>query len=84
MTMIYGKINGPWNIGYWPTYSSEGWSLSDNYPKYNISLSNSLQDMKQNSWTIKYSSLTYIYFISISDVPHQSIILAIMLIHQII
>ena len=25
------------------------------YPKYNVSLSNSLQDMKQNRWTIKYS-----------------------------
>ena len=24
------------------------------YPKYNFSPSNSLQDMKQNHWTIKY------------------------------
>ena len=31
------------------------------YPKYNVSLSNSLQDMKQNRWTIKYRSLTYMY-----------------------
>ena len=30
------------------------------YPKYNISPSNSLQDMMQNHWTIKYRSLTYI------------------------
>ena len=31
------------------------------YPKYNTSPSNSIQDIKQNHWTIKYRSLTYIY-----------------------
>ena len=53
MTMIYGKINGSWNIGHWPTYILQGWFLShDHYSKYNISPSNSLQDTKQNHWTI--------------------------------
>ena len=31
------------------------------YPKYNISLLNSFQDMNQNNWTMKYKSLTYTY-----------------------
>ena len=29
MTMIYGKINGPWNIDHCSTYSLQGGSLSD-------------------------------------------------------
>ena len=50
------------------------------YPKYNISPSNSLQDMKQNRWTIKYS----IYLIRSVCVTHWSIIPIMMFIHQII
>ena len=54
------------------------------YPKYNISPSNSLQDIKQNCWTIKYRSLTYIYLIRSIYVTHWSIIPTMMFIHQII
>ena len=39
------------------------------YPKYNISQLNS-QEMKQNHWTIKYRSLTYINLKGQSDVSH--------------
>ena len=35
------------------------WSI---YPKYNIHQSNSLPDIRQNHWTTKYRSVTYIYF----------------------
>ena len=57
--------------------------------KNNLSLrqlypSNSLQDMKQNRWTIKYRSLTYIYLIRSIYVSHWSIIPIMMFIHQII
>ena len=54
------------------------------YPKYNISLSNSLQDIKQNHWTIKYRSLTYIYLMRSMFVRHWSITPTMMCIHQII
>ena len=54
------------------------------YPKYNVSPSNSLQDMKQNCWTIKYRSLTYIYLVRSMYVSHWSIIPTMMFIHQII
>ena len=52
--------------------------------KYNVSPSNSLQDMKQNCWTIKYRSLTYIYLVRSMYVSHWSIIATMMFIHQII
>ena len=54
------------------------------YPKYNVSPSDSLQDMKQNRWTIKYRSLTYIYLVKSMYVSHWSIIQTMMFIHQII
>ena len=44
-------------------YNVDLWVTLIHYPKYNISPSNSLQDIKQNRWTIKYRSLTYIYLI---------------------
>ena len=88
MTMILGKINGPWNIGHWPTYILQGWFWVTliHYPKYNISPSNSLKDMKQNRWTIKYRSLTYMYIYLIRSIcmTHWSIIPTMMFIHQII
>ena len=31
LTMIYGKINGPWNIGHWPTYSLQGRSFESQW-----------------------------------------------------
>ena len=40
------------------------------YPKYNIPPSNSLHDIKQNHWTMKYRSLTYIYFMRSIFVSH--------------
>ena len=54
------------------------------YPKYNISPSNSLQDMKQNHWTIKYRSLTYTYLMRPIFVSHWFIISTMMFIHQIL
>ena len=56
------------------------------YPKYmyNISPSNSLQDIKQNHWTIKYRSLTYIYLMRSIFVPDWSTLPIMMFIHQII
>ena len=37
------------------------------HPKYNFSGVNSLQDMKQTRWIIKYRPLTYIYLRGQSD-----------------
>ena len=54
------------------------------YPKYNVSPSNSFQEMKQNRWTIKYRSLIYIYLVRSMYVSHWSIIPTMMFIHQII
>ena len=79
--LSWGKINGPWNIGHWPTYI---WVTLIHYPKYNVSTSDSLQDMKQNCWTIKYWSLTYIYLVRSNYVSQWSIIATMMFIHQII
>ena len=44
-------------------YMVDLWVTLIHYPKYNISPSNNLQDMKQNRWTIKYRSLTYKYLV---------------------
>ena len=54
------------------------------YPKYNVSPSYSLQDMKPNRWTIKYRSLAYIYFVRSMYVSQWSIIPTMMFIHQLI
>ena len=40
--------------------------------------------MKQNLWTIKYRSMTYIYLVRSNYVSHWSIIPTMMVIHQII
>ena len=65
-------------------YKVDLWVTLIHYPKYNTSPSNSLQDMKQNRWTIKYRSLTYIYLIRSIYVSHWSIIRTMMFIIQII
>ena len=65
-------------------YKVDLWVALIQYHKYNISPSNSLQDMKQNHWTIKYRSLTYIYLIRSIYVSHWSIISTMLFIHQII
>ena len=67
-------------------YKVDLWVTLIHYPKYNISPSNSLQDMKQNRWTIKYRSLTYINFVRAIYVSHWSIIptTCMLFIHQII
>ena len=64
-------------------YKVDLWVTLIHYPKYNISPSNSHQDMKQNCWTIKYRSLTYIYLIRSIYVSHWPIIPTMMFIHQI-
>ena len=84
--MIKGKINGLLNIGHWPTCILRGQFLCHTdplYPKYNISPSNSLQDMEQNYWTVKYRSLAYIYLMMSIFVSHRSNIPTMMFIHQI-
>ena len=61
------------------------WVTLIHYPKYNVSPSNSLQDMKQNCWTIHYRSLIYYrYLVRSIYVSHWSIIPTMMFIHQII
>ena len=65
-------------------YKADLWVTLIHYSKYNISPSNSLQDMKQNCCTIKYRSLTHIYLIRSIYRPHWSIIPTMMFIHQII
>ena len=65
-------------------YKIDLWVTAIHYPKYNVSPSNSHQDMKQNRWTIKYRSLTYIYLVRSMYVSHWSIIPTMMFIHQII
>ena len=44
-------------------YKVDLWVTLIHNPKSNVSPSNSLQAMKQNRWTIKFRSLTYIYFV---------------------
>ena len=65
-------------------YKVDLWVTVIHYPKYNVSPSNSLQDMKQNLWTIKYRSLTYIYLIRSMYVSHWSIVPIMMFSHQMI
>ena len=65
-------------------YKVNLWVTLIQYLKNNISPSNNLQDMKQNHWTIKYRSLTYIYLVWSIYVSHWSIIPTMMFIHQII
>ena len=60
---IYGKITEPWNIGQSdPSY----WLIS---PSYHVYTSNSLQDIRQNHWTMKYRSQwpTFIFRCSIKS-----------------
>ena len=63
-------------------YMVDLWVTLIHYPKYNVSPSNNLQDMKQNRWTIKHRSLTYIYLVRSNYVSHWSIIPTLMFIHQ--
>ena len=74
---ILSKVSGAWNIGHWPTYILWG-----HYTKYDIPPSNSLQDIKQNHWTMKYRSPTYIYFMRSIFVSQWSIIPSMTFIHQ--
>ena len=56
------RITGPWNVGHWPTYILCDKSLHHMDPIFQLRhLSiNSLKDIRQNHWTMKYRSLTYI------------------------
>ena len=78
------KITGPLNIGHWPMYFYEVNLCVTRiyYPKYDLRLSNSFQDIRQNHWTMKYRSLTYIYFMRSIFVPHWPIIPSMTFIHQ--
>ena len=85
ITMIKGKINGLWNITDPHIFKEVNLCVTlIHYPKYNISPSNSLQDMEQNHWTIKYRSLTYIYLMLSIFVSHWSNTPTMMFTHQII
>ena len=81
---ILSKITGPWNIGHWLTYIYEVNLCIKliHYPKYDLHPSNSFQDIRQNRWTMKYRSLTYIYFMRSIIVSHWSIIPSVTFIHQ--
>ena len=54
------------------------------YTVYDIHPSNSLQDIKQNPWTVKCRPLTYIYFVRLIFVSHWSIIPSMTFLHQIV
>ena len=84
-TEIFNNKNCKVTFGFeYIFYKVDLWVTLIHYPKYNISPSNSLQDMKQNRWTIKYRSLTYIHLISSIYVSYWSIIPTMICIHQII
>ena len=70
------KIIGPWNIGHWPNifYEVNLCTILIHHPKYNITTSNSLQDITLNHWTAKNRSQTYIYFMRSIFVSHWCII----------
>ena len=56
---IYGKITGPWNIGHIDLYLFWGQSLGHTdsiIPNNIVHTSNSLQDIRQNHWTMECSS----------------------------
>ena len=52
------------------------------YIKYDLHPSDSLQDLRQNHWTIKYRSLTHICLIRPTFVSYWSIIQNIIFLHQ--
>ena len=53
---ILSKITGPRNISHWPTYNNEVnlCVALIHYPIYDIHPSNTLEDIRQNHWTMKY------------------------------
>ena len=63
----YDFHNEIWATDSQTVYNISLWVTLIYHPKYNFSGVNSLQDMKQNHWTIKYRSLTYIYLKGQSD-----------------
>ena len=80
---ILSKITDPWNIGQWSTYILWGQSLCHTDRLYQVRhFSTSLQDIKQNHWTMKYRSITYTYFMRSIFVSHWSIIPSMTFIHQ--
>ena len=63
---IEDKITRPCYVGHWPTHILCGKYLTHMDPifHYDICPSYSLQDIRQNHWTMKYRSLTYMYSFS--------------------
>ena len=53
---ILSKITWPRNIGHWPTYNNEVnlWFALIHYPTYDIHPSNTLEDIRQTLFTMKY------------------------------
>ena len=78
---ILSKITGPWNIGHIEVNLCV---KLIHYPKYDLHPSNSFQDIRQNHWTMKCRSPTYIYFMWSIFVSHWSIISSMIFIHQIV
>ena len=62
----YSKVNEN-DIKQNIVYNVSLWVTLRYHPKYNFPGVNSLQDMKQICWAIKYKSLTYIYLRNESD-----------------
>ena len=82
---ILRNITGTQNIDHWPIYILWGQSLCHTDPLSQVwSSSNSFQDIRQNHWTMKYRSLTYIHFMRSIFVSHWSIIPSMTFIHQIV
>ena len=55
---VWGKNTEPWNIAQSPTFILR-WSIKSYWliiPRYYVYTSNSLQDIRQNHWTMKYRS----------------------------
>ena len=85
---ILSKIAGPRNIGLVTDlhifYEVILCVTLIYYPKYDLHPSNSFQDIRQNHWTMKYRSLTYIYFMRSIFESHCLIIPSMTFIHQIV
>ena len=54
------------------------------YPKYDVYPSNNLEDIKQNQWTMKYRTVTYIHFMRSIFVSYLSSISSMTFINEIV
>ena len=82
---ILSKILGLRNIAHWCIYIFRGQSLCHiDRLSHDIPPLNNLEDIKQNHWTEKYRSLTYIYVKRSIFASHWCIITSMTLLHRIV